>query len=107
MLLKISFGILILGVIFAGITFYFSRNKGRSKPVRIIKNFKSYHYLVEGNSCFHIPYPETFNYLGSYLGFSWSDAKEMLPDEISRRFTIGKALPSIRLHFPKTGGNLE
>ncbi len=99
--------ILILGVIFAGIAFYFSINKGRSKPVRIIKNSKSYHYLVEGNSCFHIPDPETFNYLGSYLGFSWSDAKEMLPDEISRRFTIGKALPSIRLHFPKTGGNLE
>jgi hypothetical protein len=73
-----------------------------NKSIRIIKNPRGYHYLVEGSNCYHIPDPPTFNYLGSYFGFSWSDTKEMMPDEISQKFTVGRALPSILSHCPVT-----
>lgn len=66
------------------------------RPVRVVRNPAGYQYLVEGNTCFHIPDPPTFNYLGSFFGFSWDDSELMLPDEINRRFTIGRQLPSIR-----------
>ena len=71
------------------------------KRVRVIRNPTGYCYLVEGNTCSHIPDPPTFEYLGSYLGFQWSDLETMEATEIKRRFNIGKQLPSIRLHFPK------
>lgn len=58
-------------------------------------------YLVKGDTCCHIPDEPTFNYLGSFLGFTWTDSKSMTHDEIKRKFTIGKQLPSIKLHFPK------
>jgi hypothetical protein len=70
---------------------------------RIIRNPDGGHcYLVEGNTCVHIPDPETFDYLGRYLGFSRAHIKTMTTTEIERKFKIGKQLPSIKLHFPKT-----
>ena len=69
--------------------------------VRVIRNPDHYHYLIQGDTCCHIPDEATFNYLGSFFGFTWDDAELMLPDEIKRRFTIGKQLPSIKLYFPK------
>ena len=69
-------------------------------PIQVIK-CETYCYLVEGNGCFHIPDPETYNYLGSYLGFSWNDLEIMTPNELKRKFNIGKQLPSIRLYLPK------
>ena len=73
----------------------------RRSRVRVIRNPQGYQYLVEGNGCFHIPDPATFNYLGSFFGFSWPDSELMLPEEISRRFTVGRALPSINPYCPK------
>jgi len=81
-------------------------------PIKVLMNLKEHIrvikdpdagkcYLVEGNICLHIPDPPTFEYLGSYLGFSWSDLETMTPAEIKRKFNIGKQLPSIQLHFPK------
>lgn len=96
-----SLVVLILGIIFAGITFYASRSKPQSNRVRVISNPQGYQYLVQGNNCCHIPDPPTFDYLGSYFGFCWADSELMLPDEINRRFTIGKQLPSILLYCPK------
>jgi hypothetical protein len=72
-----------------------------SGSARIISNPDGYQYLVEGDTCFHIPDPDTFNFLGNFFGFTWRDSQLMLPDEIKRNFKIGKALPSIRVYFPK------
>ena len=83
----------------------------RRNPQKVLRNVKESvqvindserHYLVEGNICSHIPDPPTFGYLGSFFGFSWTDSKLMLPDDIKRKFVIGKQLPSILLHCPKT-----
>lgn len=76
--------------------------KSTNGNVHVIRSPDDRHYLVDGNICSHIPDPPTFEYLGSYFGFSWNDAKLMLPEDINSRYTVGKALPSIRLHFPKT-----
>lgn len=103
LVLQVSLLCLILAVIFAGITFYFSyssKSKSRSKRIPII-NDGYRQYLVEGNTCFHIPDPPTFEYLGSYFGFSWSDSKLMLPDQIDHKFIKGKQLPSILKYCPK------
>ena len=81
-------------------------------PLKVLMNFKEHVrvikdpdagkcYLVDGNTCLHIPDPPTFDYLGSYLGFSWADLETMTTADIRHKFTIGKALPSIQLHFPK------
>jgi hypothetical protein len=59
-------------------------------------------YLVEGKTCYHIPDPDTFNYLGSYLGFSMGEVKQMTTDDIKSKFIIGKQLPSIKIYFPKS-----
>jgi hypothetical protein len=81
----------------------FKRTKVSIKvdSVRVIKNPAGYQYLVEGDTCFHIPDPDTFNYLGNFFGFTWNDSRLMLPDEIKNNFKMGKALPSIRVYFPK------
>lgn len=71
-----------------------------NKPPNIIRNPEGYYYLIEGNNCLHIPDKPTLEYLGSYFGFKWSDAKTMLDDEIKQKFVIGKQLPSITLHCP-------
>ena len=100
MILKLSLICLILGIIFSGITFYFSRNRPQNKRIHIINDSKR-HYLVEGKFCSHIPDPPTFEYLGRYFGFYWADSKLMTHDEIKRKFTIEKQLPSILLDCPK------
>lgn len=102
MLLKISFVVLILGVIFAGIAYYLSRNKPRNKRMRVIRNPQDGAiYLVDGKTCSHIPDMATFNYLKSYFGLASSDIEAMLSDEMKRIFSIKGDLPSIKLHFPQ------
>jgi hypothetical protein len=103
MVLKISLLCLILAVIFAGITFFSSRNQPGSKHTRVIRNPEDGAiYLVDGKTCSHIPDMATFHYFKSYLGFASSDIEEMLPNEIKRRFTKKGDLPSIKLHLPQT-----
>ena len=70
------------------------------KSVRVIKNPQGYQYLVENDKCFHIPDPDTFNYLSNFFGFTWDDSEEMQPDDIKRKFSLGRTLPSIRAYFP-------
>ncbi len=82
------------------------------KPLKVLRNLKppqiimnkenGYYYLIEDNIYYHIPDEPTFEYLGRYFGFSWSDAKPMQSDEIKLKFKPGKDLPSIKDHFPKT-----
>ena len=74
------------------------------KRVRIIRDPRDperFTYLVEKDMCFHIPDPETFNYLGSYLGFSWKDLEDINTDDFKRKFKVGRQLPSIRPFSPK------
>jgi hypothetical protein len=76
----------------------------KKRNIRIIRDPRDpyqFTYLVEGNKCYHIPDPETFNYLGSYLGFSWNDLEDISADDLKREFTIGRQLPSIRAQLPK------
>ena len=102
MLLKISLLCLILGVIFAGITFFSSKNQSRSKHIRVIKNPRDKPiYLVIGNICFHIPDMLTFEYFGKYFNFSLSDIEEIPFEEMKRKFTIKRNLPSIGSYSPK------
>lgn len=73
----------------------------RKGNAKVIKNPLGYQFLVEGNTCHHIPDVPTFNYLAGLYGFNWSDSKEMDAEEIRRKFTVGKQLPSITLYFPR------
>lgn len=67
----------------------------------IIKRPEGHHYFVQEAACRHIPDPETYEYLGNLIGFSWFDAKPMLFDEIKSKYDIGDPLPSVRSYFPK------
>jgi uncharacterized protein with PQ loop repeat len=71
------------------------------KPIVINDPSDGYQYLVQNNTCYHIPDPETFKYLGQIFGFKWADSKPMPLDEIKKKFIIGKDLSSIKLHFPQ------
>lgn len=73
-----------------------------NRPIEIIRNPDGYQYLVEGNKCSHVPDPPTFEYLGRFFGFSWADSKPMLSEDIKSKFVMGKQLPSILSHCPKT-----
>jgi hypothetical protein len=73
----------------------------KKRGVKVIRNPQGYQYLIEGNSCCHIPDPPTFHYLGGLFGFTPADSKVMESEEIKRKFTIGKQLPSITVYFPK------
>jgi hypothetical protein len=58
-------------------------------------------YLVEKRTYRHIPDRETFNYLGQFLGFRWSDIETMTPVEFGKQFSAGSMLPSILPHCEK------
>jgi len=75
--------------------------KKRARIIRDPRDAQQFTYLVEGDKCYHIPDPPTFNYLGSYFGFSWRDLEDINTDDFKRKFTIGKQLPSIQLYVPK------
>lgn len=56
-------------------------------------------YLVEKRECWHIPDPETLNYLTAYFGLNMVNIQRLSQSDIGRKFSVGKQLPSIRLHF--------
>ena len=75
---------------------------GSNRPSRrIIRDRQGVQYLVEGKNCYHIPDVPTYEYLGRFFGFDWGDSKEMEHEEINRKFTKGRQLPSITAFFPK------
>ncbi len=103
MLTNISYVLLIIAAISAGVLYYLSNSKSQKKQkVRLIQDPASEKcYLVRGKTISHIPDPETFRYLGSYFGFSWANVETVLQDEINRKFTISTPLPSILKHIQR------
>lgn len=71
----------------------------------IIVDFEGYYYIIENGSRFHIPDPQTFEYLGKYFGFKWSDAKSVGEDE-AKKLNTGRPLPSILPHCSKDNNEL-
>lgn len=78
----------------------YRKHRGLSKN-KVVHDAYGHQYLVDGDTINHIPDPETFNYLGSFLGFTWTDSELVGSDEIASRFKKGRQLPSVRLYFPK------
>ena len=70
------------------------------KRLRVIRDpATSEIHLVEGKTCRHIPDPRTFNYLGAYFGFGWSDIEYGSSAEM-KQMTRESTLPSIRDYCP-------
>jgi|GEM_PF-948192 hypothetical protein len=95
------FGICILYWVYSAIQRFglikgLMRTKKGTRIIRDPRDPQGFTYVVEKDKCFHIPDPETFNYLGSYLGFSWKDLEDISTDDFRSKFTIGRQLPSIR-----------
>ncbi len=105
MLTNISYVFLIIAVISAGVLYFLSNSESQKKQkIRLIQDPTSGKcYIVKGKKISHIPDPETFSYLGSYLGFSWANVETVLQDEINHSYTIVQPLPSIRSYFPQNG----
>ena len=72
-----------------------------NRPIEIIRRPEGQQYLVEGDTCYYIPDPPTFEYLRVYFGFSWDDSNLMLFDDIKKKYIIGKQLPSVLSYCPK------
>jgi hypothetical protein len=66
----------------------------------VIVDREGYYYIVENGSRYHIPDPPTFEYLGKYLGFKWSDAR-VVDEAEAKKIKAGRPLPSILAHCPK------
>jgi hypothetical protein len=71
----------------------------------VIVDSERYYYIIENGSRFHIPDPPTFEYLGKYFGFKWSDAK-MVGDDEAKKLNTGRQLPSILPHCCKDNTGL-
>jgi hypothetical protein len=76
------------------------KTKRHPRIIRDPRDPQLFTYLVEGNKCYHIPDPPTFNYLGSFLGFSWKDLEDIPTEDFKRKFIVSRQLPSIQTFFP-------